>query len=110
MPHWHDGIRGHSAWPHMSGYSKLKMSSENWLAQIVFNPETGKSKGFGFVKFDDARDAEDAITEANGKVIPSALPQHCLASMNYLQASHASQTHVMRGPPGIVIFFLTSLA
>ena len=36
--------------------------------QIVFNPETGKSKGFGFVKFEDARDAEDAIDQANGKV------------------------------------------
>lgn len=37
--------------------------------QIVFNPETGKSKGFGFVKFEDARDAEDAIDQANGKVV-----------------------------------------
>ena len=36
--------------------------------QVVFNPETGRSKGFGFVKFEDARDADDAIKEADGKV------------------------------------------
>lgn len=38
------------------------------LLQIVYNPDTGKSKGFGFVKFEDSRDADDAIAEANGKV------------------------------------------
>ncbi len=36
--------------------------------QVVFNPETGRSKGFGFVKFEDARDADDAIADADGKV------------------------------------------
>ena len=36
--------------------------------QIVINPETQMSKGFGFVKFEDQRDAEDAIREADGKV------------------------------------------
>lgn len=36
--------------------------------QLVYNPETGKPKGFGFVKFEDPRDAEDAIDQANGKV------------------------------------------
>ncbi len=37
--------------------------------QVVFNPETGRSKGFGFVKFEDARDADDAIADADGKVM-----------------------------------------
>ena len=37
-------------------------------AQIVINPETQISKGFGFVKFEDPRDGEDAIREADGKV------------------------------------------
>ena len=67
----------HPAWPHMNEHKQTKALTKSWLVQIVFNPETGKSKGFGFVKFDDARDAEDAINEANGKVRPSqsrALP------------------------------------
>ena len=56
----------------MNEHKQMKLLTEGWLVQIVFNPETGKSKGFGFVKFDDARDAEDAINEANGKVRPSS--------------------------------------
>ena len=36
--------------------------------QIVYNPDTGKSKGFGFISFEDPRDAQDAIVEADGKV------------------------------------------
>ncbi len=43
-------------------------------SQVVFNPETGRSKGFGFVKFDDARDAEDAIKQADGQVKPCYIP------------------------------------
>lgn len=35
--------------------------------------ETGRSRGFGFVKFDDARDADDAIAQADGKVQPVLL-------------------------------------
>lgn len=34
------------------------------------NLDTGRSKGFGFVKFEDPRDADDAISEADGKVGP----------------------------------------
>lgn len=30
--------------------------------------ETGKPRGFGFVTFEDLRDAQDAVTEARGKV------------------------------------------
>ena len=33
------------------------------------NLDTGRSKGFGFVKFEDPRDADDAIAEADGKVL-----------------------------------------
>ena len=39
--------------------------------QVVINNDTGRSKGFGFVKFEDTRDAEDAIKEADGLVSPS---------------------------------------
>lgn len=35
---------------------------------MVYDIETGRSRGFGFVKFDDPRDAEDAINDADGKV------------------------------------------
>lgn len=30
--------------------------------------ETGKPRGFGFVTFDDTRDAQDAVSDARGKV------------------------------------------
>ena len=39
------------------------------------NLETHRSKGFGFVKFEDPRDADDAIAEADGKVPPAFFPQ-----------------------------------
>ncbi len=45
-------------------------------AQVVMNLDTGRSKGFGFVKFEDPRDADDAITEADGKAGPSRLRAH----------------------------------
>ena len=48
------------------------LTQQEDAAQIVINPETQMSKGFGFVKFDDQRDAEDAIREADGKVCPVA--------------------------------------
>lgn len=38
-----------------------------WL-QVVIDRETGRSKGYGFVKFDDTRDASDAIASCHGKV------------------------------------------
>ena len=38
------------------------------IRQVVIDRETGRSKGYGFVKFDDSRDAEDAINGSHGKV------------------------------------------
>lgn len=38
------------------------------LLQVVIDRETGRSKGYGFVKFEDSRDAHDAISGCNGKV------------------------------------------
>ena len=39
--------------------------------------ETGKPRGFGFVTFDDTRDAQDAVSDARGKVsgFPTAIVQ-----------------------------------
>ena len=41
--------------------------------------ETGKPRGFGFVTFDDTRDAQDAVSDARGKVggRPTAVCQPC---------------------------------
>ena len=36
--------------------------------QVVIDRETQRSKGYGFVKFEDPRDAKDAISGCNGKV------------------------------------------
>ena len=41
------------------------------VMQIIFDQETGRPRGFGFVKFDDQRDAEDAAIDANNKVFVS---------------------------------------
>ena len=37
--------------------------------QVVMDQETGKPRGFGFVTFEDIRDAQDAVVEARGKVV-----------------------------------------
>ena len=41
--------------------------------------ETGKPRGFGFVTFDDTRDAQDAVSDARGKVggLSTAINQPC---------------------------------
>lgn len=38
-------------------------------AQVITDRDTGRSKGFGFVEFGDARAAQAAIAEMNGKDI-----------------------------------------
>ncbi len=48
-------------------------------SQVVIDRETGRSKGYGFVKFDDPRDADDAINGSHGKVRwPSQLSKPCV--------------------------------
>lgn len=37
--------------------------------KVVYDIETGRPKGFGFVTFEDGRDAEDAAHECNGKTL-----------------------------------------
>lgn len=38
-------------------------------AKVVTDRETGKSRGFGFVTFDDAQAAQDAIVAMDGREI-----------------------------------------
>lgn len=38
------------------------------LVDVIRDKETGRSRGFGFVKYDNADDAKDAMTAMNGKV------------------------------------------
>lgn len=40
--------------------------------------ETGKPRGFGFVTFEDVRDAQDAVSDARGKVKLTP-PLRCVA-------------------------------
>lgn len=41
--------------------------------------ETQKPRGFGFVTFEDLRDAQDAVAEARGKVAITRNAFHCYA-------------------------------
>jgi len=37
--------------------------------KLIFDRETGRSRGFGFVKFINADDAQNAMSELNGKEV-----------------------------------------
>lgn len=54
----------------MPAYSKRRPvlpPNTSPCAQLIYNKETGRSKGFGFVSFEDERDACDALNDANGR-------------------------------------------
>lgn len=38
------------------------------LVDVIRDKETGRSRGFGFVKYESVEDAKDAMTAMNGKV------------------------------------------
>ncbi|KAI3427976.1 hypothetical protein D9Q98_006366 [Chlorella vulgaris] len=40
--------------------------------KLIYDKETGRSKGFGFVTFDDDRDARDALNDAGGRDLDGA--------------------------------------
>lgn len=56
-------------------------SAENFSAgffclisvDVIRDKETGRSRGFGFVKYNNAEDAKDAMTAMDGKVVTEQL-------------------------------------
>lgn len=39
------------------------------MLQVITDPLTGRTKGFGFVRFGEEKDRDDAITEMGGTVV-----------------------------------------
>lgn len=62
--------------------------------KVVIDRETGRSKGYGFVKFDDTRDASDAITSCHGKLLDGR-------SIRCNMAKYNPGTGGPMGPPAV---------
>lgn len=61
-------------WKRVSLYIKCKFKTYKknfffFLVDVIRDKETGRSRGFGFVKYDNVEDAKDALDAMNGKVI-----------------------------------------
>lgn len=58
-------------------------ATHGFVTQVVMDQETGKPRGFGFVTFDDVRDAQDAVADARGKV-GACLPNRRRPACNFV--------------------------
>lgn len=56
------------AGPGRVGLNALFFFFCSFLVDVIRDKETGRSRGFGFVKYDNVEDAKDAMTAMNGKV------------------------------------------
>lgn len=66
------------------------------LLQVVLDRDTGKSKGFGFVTFQDARDAADAVQDSRGQVLSVLLPPPLLEAVTSLLAGGSNRCCLAR--------------
>jgi len=63
-------LDGRIKWRHLKEF--FSQFGEVTYTKVAINKETGKSRGFGFVVFAQEGEAENALNNANGKILTAS--------------------------------------